>query len=279
MSITLDDIIFCFIILLPLAIFLAAARKHWVDPALKKAFKYGLVAGCLAIVIVRFIYIPIEMYLGGDIRKFLSAPRDWYITLIACIGIVGLVEEGLKALMAYIACCFGKLEGFRPTYVFMSFIGCGLGFSILENIQYYIVFGASAVLPRVLVSSIAHVGFACICSYFSMKAFRLMKSPIRTGLLLNVGMISAAILHGGFDYLLFSFSVTTIGGFMLAIALMFLYLIHEIWIQALKNDIPPAGYLAVCSACRALTVESIRFCPFCGNRVAKINSFPTVLKK
>ena len=62
MSITLDDIIFCFIILLPLAIFLAAARKHWVDPALKKAFKYGLVAGCLAIVIVRFIYIPTELF-------------------------------------------------------------------------------------------------------------------------------------------------------------------------------------------------------------------------
>lgn len=278
MSSTLDDIIFCFILLMPLALFIAAARKHWVDSALKKAFQRGIFAGCLAIVVIRFVYIPIEMYLGGDIRQFLATPRDWSITLIACIGIVGLVEEGFKALAAHIVCCSGKQDGLRSTYIFMGFAGCGLGFSVLENIQYYIVYGPSVVLPRVLVSSVAHLAFACICSYFAMLAFRLVKAPFKTGLLLNIGILSAAILHGIFDFLLFRFSVTTIGGLMFAFVLLLLYLIFEIWIQALKNDIPPVNYLAVCNVCRALTIERIRFCPFCGNRVIK-SSFPTIIKK
>ena len=58
-----------------------------------------------------------------------------------------------------------------------------------------------------------------------------------------------------------------------------LFIMYEIWIQALKKDIPPLGFLAVCSSCRALTVDRIRFCPFCGKKERKIDTLPTIIKK
>ena len=276
---TFDDIVFCLILVFPIALFYALGKKHWLDKELKRAFWQGIIAGVFAILFVRLIYIPIELILGGGIREFLTSPREWYVILIACIGIIGFVEEAIKAMLAHIVCCFNREGGFRPTFVFMSFMGCALSFSFLENVQYYMVFGSSIVLPRVLVSSIAHLGFACICSYFSGKAFLLVKSPFKTSFLLNLGIVIAAIFHGLFDFLFLRFSVYTISGLIIAVLSFLLYLIHEIWIQALKNDLPNIGVLSVCSSCRALTVERIRFCPFCGNRVKRIDALPTIIRE
>ena len=274
MQLTFDDIVFTLILVFPIALFYYVAKKHWIDKELKKAFIKGIIAGIGAIFFVRLLYIPIEL------RTFLSTPRDWYITLIACIGIIGFVEEGIKAMAAHLVCCFSsRIEGFRPTFVFMSFAGCALSFSFLENIQYYMVYGSTVVLPRILVSSIAHLGFACICSYFSAKAFHIVKAPIKTALLMNAGVLLASVLHGTFDFMLFKFSILTLSGLIIALLSLLLYIIYEIWIAAMKYDLPPIGFLAVCSGCRALTVERIRFCPFCGNRVKKIEALPTIIRE
>ncbi len=279
MLLTFDDIVFSIILVFPIALFYTLAKKHWIDKNLKTAFWQGIFSGVIAILLVRAVYTSIELYLGGELRSFLSSPREWYIILIACIGIVGFVEEGFKALAAHIVCCINKNDGFRPTFVFMSFAGSALSFSFLENINYYYAFGSSVVLPRVLVSSIAHLAFSCICSYFSAKAFKLQKALIKTSFFLNLGLLSASVLHGIFDYMLIRFPFFTISGFIIALLSFFLFLIYEIWIEALKNDLPLLGELSVCSNCRALTVERIRFCPFCGNRVKKIDSLPTVIKE
>lgn len=280
MSLTFDDIVFTLILVFPVVFFYILSKNHFIDSELRKAFWNGIISGIGAIFFVRLLYIPIEIYLGTEIRAFLSAPRAWYITLIACVGVIGFVEEGIKAISAHLVCCFSKRgEGFRPTYVFMSFAGCALSFSFLENIQYYIYYGSSVVLPRVFVSSIAHLGFACICSYFSGIAFRLTKAPIKTAVFLNLGVIIASLFHGVFDFMLFKFSILTLSGVIIAYLSFLLFLIYEIWIYAMKYDVPPIGFLAVCSNCRALTVERIRFCPFCGKRVKKLESLPTIIRE
>lgn len=277
---TFDDIIFCLILFLPLLAFLALAKKHWLDKSLRSAFSFGLLSGAVAVLLVSLIYSPIELYLGGDIKSFLSVPRKWYISLFFCIGIIGFIEESLKALAAYSVCCFynKREEGFRPTFAFMSFAGCAISFSIIENIQYYMYFGPSIVLPRVLISSTAHLAFASVAAWFSTFAFK-SGSFIKMVIILTGGVLGAASLHGFFDFMLFQYSIYSLSGLILAVLSLFLYIIYEVWIYALKKDFPPAGFLAVCSKCRALTVERIRFCPFCGNRVLKITSFPTILKK
>lgn len=275
---TFDDIVFCLILFLPIGLFLALAKKHWVDKDLRKAFQNGILAGFIAIVLARLIYLPIGIFLGGDVKKFLTVPREWYLTLFFCIGIIGLIEEGFKALTAYTVCCFYKSEGFRPTFIFMSFAGCALSFSLFENIQYYMIYGPSIVLPRVLVSSTAHLFFCCVAAFFSNFSYG-SKSFIKILLFLNIGILASAICHGFFDFMLFQYSIWSLSGLVLAILSFFFYSINEIWKNALKLDIPPAGNLSVCSKCRALTIERIRFCPFCGNRVVKINNLPTILKQ
>lgn len=278
MIFTFDDVIFCLVLLLPLVLFLALAKKHWLDKDLRKAFQNGLFVGCASIVLVRLLYIPIELYIGGDIRLFLSAPREWYLSLLFCIGIVGLIEEGIKAVMAFTLCCFQPVRGLRPTFVFLCFAGCAMSFALIENIQYYFVYGPSVVLPRVLVSSTAHLAFSCITAWFSNLSGN-KKTLLKTVWFLNIGIICSAIAHGIFDYILFQYSVITLSGLLLAVLSMFSYAVYEIWISALKNDLPDSGYLSVCAKCRALTVERIRFCPFCGNRVLRIQNLPTILKK
>lgn len=279
MNLTFDDIIFSIVLVFPIALFYIISKKHWIDIELKKAFWKGIVAGFFAIVLVWLIYFPIELYLGCDIRNFLSSPRKWYVILIVCIGIIGFVEEGIKTLVAHIVCCSSREGGFRPTFVFMSFAGCALSFSFFENIQYYFLYGATIVLPRTLVCSIAHLAFSCFCSYFSSVAFNIKKSPIKIALYLNIGIILSSILHGFFDFILFRFSVSNLSGIIISLLSLLLYITYEVWITVLRLDIPPIGYLAVCSNCRALTVDRIRFCPFCGNRVKKIESFSSLINE
>lgn len=274
-----DDIVFCLILVLPIAFFAALAKKNWSDKSLRKAYSQGLFAGCAAIVIVRFIYIPISAALGGDMRDFLAAPREWWITLIASIGIVGFIEEGIKAFVAHFVCCINGKNGFRPTFVFLSFAGCALSFSLLENVQYYLAFGPSVVMPRVIVSSVAHLFFASICGYFSALGFKREKTAFVTSILIGLGIIIAAVLHGAFDFMLFHFTITATNGLVLCLIALFCYIIYEVWIKALINDLPQESFLAVCSKCRALTLEKIRFCPFCGYRVNRVEHFPTIMEK
>ncbi len=279
---TFDDVVFSIILVSPIAFFYVLAKKHWLDKDLKKAFWSGIISGIFAIFLVKIIYYPISLYLGGGLREFLSSPREWYIILIACIGIVGFVEEGFKALSAHLFCCLNKYEGFRPTFVFMSFAGCALSFSFLENIQYYYVYGPSIVLPRVLINSIAHLAFACICGYFSSIAFNLSKAPFKTIFFLNIGLLISSILHGCFDFFISrsnGLSMLSLSGVIITLVSLLVYIVYEIWIQALKKDLPPIGTLLICSNCRALTVERIRFCPFCGNRVKKLETLPTIIRE
>lgn len=279
---TFDDIVFSIILVSPIAFFYTLAKKHWLDNNLSKAFWNGIIFGVLAVFFVKLIYIPIGIYLGGQIHDFLYSTREWYIILIASIGIVGFVEEGFKALGAHIVCCFNRTDGFRPTFVFMSFAGCALSFSFLENLQYYYIYGASIVLPRIIVNSVAHLAFASICGYYSSIAFNLPKSPGKTAIFLNLGLLISSILHGIFDFLITrcnGFSIISLSGLIISLISVLIFIIYEIWIEALKHDLPPEGTLLICSSCRALTVERIRFCPFCGNRIKKVDSFPTIIRE
>ena len=141
------------------------------------------------------------------------------------------------------------------------------------------IYGSSVVLPRVFICSIAHFSFSCFCSYFSAMAFSTHKSAIKVVLLLNLGVIISAVFHGTLEFIILKTSFISLSGITLFLLSILLYLSYEIWVKALKYDIPPIGFLAVCSNCRALTVDRIRFCPFCGNRVKKIDSLPDIVNK
>jgi len=165
------EALFSIVLLLPLLVFYLLFKKHWVDNDLLRSFIGGLIAGIAAIVVTRLVYLPVEFWLGSDLRTFISGPRSWWVTLLTSIGIIGFVEEGLKATGGLLASHYTEYMR-RPTVIFMAMAGCALSFSLLENIQYYMVFGSSVVLPRIVISSSAHLFFACISAVFAAAARR-----------------------------------------------------------------------------------------------------------
>lgn len=256
------------LLFMPILVFYQAFRKDWADSDLRKGALIGFLSGIFCITLTRLAYYPIEWFIGSDLRSFLSAPREWWVTLLASIGIIGLVEESVKAgggLIASYMVPFNK----RPTIVFMSFAGCALGFSFFENIQYYIIFGSSVVLPRLIISSTAHVFFACLCAAITAAALSRPKPDSIISLRILAGILTAAMFHGLFDFLIFRFHLQTISGIIVTCVAIFLFGIYEAWVAVLKIDTQTCDGLMQCSACESFSIGSARYCNFCGGRVVQ----------
>lgn len=264
-----DETLFVVLLLLPITLYYLAFRRNWVDVELRTAFVTGLLFGAAAILVARVAYVPIEMFLGTDLRTFISSSRSWWIILLTSIGVIGFVEEVLKSgggLLASYQVSYLK----RPAAIFMGFAGSALAFSLLENVQYYLLFGAEIVLPRIIVSSSAHLFFACISSTFAAVALsRTAKADYVVSLRILLGILIAAITHGLFDFLVFHFDIQAVSGVIVSLVVLFLFGIQEAWVMVLKVDSLPEAGLMICSGCGAFSIERSRFCGFCGSRVLK----------
>ncbi|PKL48490.1 MAG: hypothetical protein CVV42_09390 [Candidatus Riflebacteria bacterium HGW-Riflebacteria-2] len=264
-----DEILFPLLLLLPIGLFYLVFRRNWVDVELRTAFITGLLFGGVAILVTRVAYVPIEMYLGTDLRTFIAGPGNWWTTLLTSIGVIGFVEESLKSAGGLIAASQVSYLR-RPALVFMAFAGCALAFSLLENIQYYLIFGAEIVLPRIIVSSSAHLFFACISSSVAAVAFsRSTRADSIVSVRILCGIVIAALAHGFFDFLVFHFDIQAASGVIVSLVVLFLFGIHEAWISVLRVDSPQEPGLMICSGCGAFSIERSRFCGFCGSRVLR----------
>jgi RsiW-degrading membrane proteinase PrsW (M82 family) len=252
--------------MLPVILFYWLFRKNWVDNDLKKVVVAGFFAGIICVYMARLIYLPIEWFIGNDMRSFISEPREWWITLLASVGIIGVVEEAIKAAGALLVIYLLKFNK-RSTIVFMAFAGVAAGFSLFENIQYYVVFGSSVVLPRIMVSSCAHIFFSCVCAALVAIALNRPKSDSVISLRILVCIGLAALLHGLFDYMVFSFHLEALAGILASLVALFSMGIYESWIAVLRIDNQKNEGLMICSGCGAFSIGRARFCNFCGGRV------------
>ncbi|MGM0600955.1 MAG: PrsW family glutamic-type intramembrane protease [Candidatus Rifleibacteriota bacterium] len=263
---TLADYITPVLLFVPILVFYRLFSKNWTDKELKKSFLAGIGVGLICITLARVAYLPVEWFIGEDLRSFISTPREWWITLLASIVIVGLIEEGIKAgggLLASFITNFNR----RPTMLFMAFAGCALGFSLFENLQYYLIFGNTVVIPRLFVSSTAHLYFSCICAAISAKALTRPKADSVISLRIMAGVAVAALFHGLFDFIIFTFEVEAVSGVIIVFVAAFFLGIYESWVSVLKIDDQPGEGLMVCSGCKAFSLGRARFCNFCGSRV------------
>lgn len=261
-----EGAIFSVVLLAPILVYYLLFKKHWVDVDLRRSFISGLVGGLVAIVVTRLVYVPVEIFLGTDLRSFISGPRSWWVTLLTSIGIIGFVEESLKAAGGLVA---GYQVEYmrRPTVLFMGFAGCALSFSMLENVQYYIVFGPTVVIPRIIISSTAHLFFACLCAGISAAALSRKKTDYVVSARILGGISAAALAHGLFDFVVFHFDIQALSGIIVSVIALFLLGIYETWLAVLKMDIPDEAKLTTCSGCGAFSLDLVRFCGFCGSRV------------
>ncbi len=256
------------VLLLPLAAFYYLFRRSWVDGDLHRAFGAGLFYGILAILITRIAYVPVEIFLGTDLRSFISGAHPWWITLITSIAIIGFIEEGLKSGGGFLA-AYQTAFARRPTVIFISFAGCALSFSLAENLQYYMVFGAGVVIPRIFISSTAHLFFAVVSAAISSVALSRSRAESIISARILAGIVAAAIAHGCFDFLVFHFDFHATSGMIASLVALFLLGIYEAWIIVLRIDVHDEPGLSICSGCGAFSLDRSRFCGFCGQRVLR----------
>ncbi|NCB39164.1 MAG: PrsW family intramembrane metalloprotease [Erysipelotrichia bacterium] len=261
-----ESAVFSLILLLPPLFFYLLFKQNWVDRELRISFFTGLIWGTIAILFTRLLYVPVEMFLETDLRSFVAGPGPWWMTLLVSIGIIGFVEESMKAAGGLMA-SYQVSSSRRPAGLFMSFAGCALSFSLLENVQYYMMFGVSVIIPRIIISSTAHLFFACLCAAMTTVALSRNKSDSVVSVRILSGIFMATLAHGLFDFFVFHFDVQAVSGVIATFVALFLLGIYEAWIIVLKVDIPAETGLSACSGCGAFSIDRVRFCGFCGSRV------------
>lgn len=115
--------------------------------------------------------------------------------------VAGLVEESFKFLFFYLF--IWKNREFDEMYdgiVYAVFIS--MGFATVENIAYVVSTGLSTALLRSLTAIPAHALFAVVMGYY-LGIARFVK-PQYTRKYMRLGFIIPVVLHGIYDFILFS---------------------------------------------------------------------------
>lgn len=249
-----------------LLLFYFAFKKSWVDNQIRLAAQFGIILGFFGVILTKIVYYPIESYLGGSLLTLINTRQSWWKLLVITVFIVGLTEESIKAIMAFTASY--KASYFkRSSVIFMSFASCGLSFSILENLQYYYIFGKQVLLSRFIICSTGHLFFSCLCGIICIKGISSKKSSSKTALFIFGGVLTAALAHGLYDFIIFKINPGGFSGLIIGLAAFFLFAVHEFWTEALKYDIQKEDTFMICTGCGAFAVGRGRFCNFCGQRI------------
>ncbi len=259
-------LIFFLFLFAPIFVFYEIFKKHWADKTLKKTFWIAVPAGVGAVFLTRFAYLLVEFFLGYDLRSFLSGNHSWQYLLMASICVVGLIEEFIKTAVGMVVATLVDSER-GSTVIFISLVGCALGFSLIENYHYYTNFGASVVVPRVLISATAHLFFAAVCSVIIAKAYAKKRSDCKISLRIIAGILVASVIHGLFNFMVFYYEIVALNGIMLSIMFVFLLGIYEAWISVMKMDEQKVLCLTGCPGCGSIAFHRSRFCSLCGSRV------------
>ncbi len=163
-------------------------RMDKLDPEPKGLILRDFLLGMLLVYPASILETPFQSLISSEVS---------FLTLIfSTFLIVGLVEEGLKALVVY------KVHYNHPAFDepldgIIYGITVGLGFAAFENFFYTSMFGIQVGLYRAFLTSLAHASFSGIFGYYLGQAkFRNRPKLIRRGLAI------AVIYHGFYDFII-----------------------------------------------------------------------------
>ena len=124
-------------------------------------------------------------------------------------------EEIIKYLSFYLLTRSVKLKNVHPTGIMFYYGMVGLGFAMIENLQYLASYGAEVLLVRTFTSTIAHMLFGMFAGYWvAMSKINSGKFANRSvfGILMSkhkelkklvysgIGIFSAILYHGLWNY-------------------------------------------------------------------------------
>lgn len=119
---------------------------------------------------------------------------------------VASVEEGFKFLFFYFY-CYRHKDFNEPFDGIVYALMVSMGFAGLENVLYVLEGGVPVAITRALTAVPAHATFAVAMGYFAGKA-KFSETPL---LWLLVGLAFAIIMHGFYDFCLFTNNILYIG--------------------------------------------------------------------
>ncbi|MBF0499899.1 MAG: PrsW family intramembrane metalloprotease [Candidatus Riflebacteria bacterium] len=262
------------LLILPAAVFALIFHRSWRDGELHAAALAGCCAGALATVPVKFFAYPmISQLLGDDLSNLAAGGGGFPMKVASCIGLIGPIEETAKWCAAVGAVLLLKLEC-RAAAVFLAATGAGVGFSVVENLDYLSAYGPEVLFARSLFSTCGHVLFAGVAGFGTAIALSSARSSGRrlavrgyTGMI--AALFLAAFLHGMFNLIAFGLSIERSLPSLAFCLIAGLILLREGWIRVLVFDANSAVSLSwECAGCGLRSVGVERFCPECGGRVS-----------
>jgi RsiW-degrading membrane proteinase PrsW (M82 family) len=185
-----------------IALYIYLKDKHEREPLglLLMSFFYGV----LSIFVTLFISWPLEMLV---INK-----QDAAELFADAFFKVALVEEFSKFI--FIRFILFRNKNFNEPFdgiVYATMVG--MGFATLENILYVYQYGMATGILRMFTAVPAHACFAILMGYYLGRAKFTHKKNLYYTLL---GLISATVFHGLYDYFLF---ITFVPGIWIGAAL------------------------------------------------------------
>jgi len=163
--------------------------KHEREPAglLVKSFLLGIAA----VIVTFLISFPLEMFVPTD-------EQDLTQQAIHAFVLVGLVEEFSKFLFVR-GIVYHDNHFNEPFDGIVYSVMVSMGFATLENILYVSQGGFTVAVMRMFTAVPAHATFAVLMGYYIGKA----KFEEGRGYLSLLGLLSATVFHGAYDYFWF----------------------------------------------------------------------------
>lgn len=247
-------------------------HRSWSDEQLLIAGLAGFIGGALSTILVKFLAYPmVHFLLGIQLRTLILGASSFGVKAAACLGIIGPIEETCKLLAVVGTVSLFGLQT-RATAIFLTAVAVGIGFSMVENLDYFELYGFGVFALREVVSSTGHAIFSGIAGLGAAQALPLARSKKRMGalrgfLILLSGLLTASILHGSFNLVAFGLSSETSVPTLMITMFFGMTVLRSLWTRALVLDIPTTPIHWHCPQCETRRYGIERFCNACGARV------------
>jgi len=118
---------------------------------------YHIMAGFTSVFILSIIFLVIPSWSGSSVdflnTFFFIAPKEELVKLLVFLTLGGVASRSSEHPVA--------------TMFYMGMVG--LGFSLVENIQYVMIYGEEVLLTRMFTATIAHMLFGMFMGYWIAK--------------------------------------------------------------------------------------------------------------
>ncbi len=172
-----------------IVIYIYLKDKHEPEPPLLLLKSFFL--GVAAVLVTFLISFPLDMLVPTD-------EQDLTQQAIHAFLLVALVEEFSKFLFVR-GILYNDPHFNEPFDGIVYSVMVGMGFATLENILYVSEGGFSTALVRMFTAIPAHATFAILMGYYLGKA----KFEEGSAYLSWMGLLTATIFHGAYDYFWF----------------------------------------------------------------------------